>query len=221
MEAGAAAAPLPSVPRRAVFATGVRATDVIVDLTLRPWPSEPPVASPPGPSSEASQAPASIATAAQAPKPTRRNTRGVVVASSLGALAAVGIVAAVMLMRSQVDTGPAPEAAATAVAAQQPVVEPAAARPTVYLRVGPGLSAEERQRIETALAQAGYVRVLVQEMPFTISRSRVGYFHDGDRETAEALIGALRGTHEGLLLRDYRGLIAEPEPGRLELWIRS
>jgi hypothetical protein len=39
--------------------------------------------------------------------------------------------------------------------------------------------------------------------------------------SAEALIAALRRTLEGLELRDYRTLLAAPEPGRSDLCIRS
>jgi hypothetical protein len=91
----------------------------------------------------------------------------------------------------------------------------------INLRVGAGLSADERRRIETALANAGYGAVVMHEMPFSVSRSRVGYFRDADRPAAEALIGALRGVLDGVELRDYRTLIEAPQPGRLDLWIRS
>jgi hypothetical protein len=58
-------------------------------------------------------------------------------------------------------------------------------------------------------------------MPFSISRSRVGYFREADRDAAEGLIATLRGTVEGIELRDYRTLMETPEPGRLDLWIGS
>jgi hypothetical protein len=101
------------------------------------------------------------------------------------------------------------------------MAEPAATVTTVHLRVTAGLAPEQRQRIEAALAQAGYGTVVVNEVPFSISRSRVGYFRKADRGSAEALIVALRGTHDVVELRDYSTLIATPEPGRLDLWIRS
>ena len=82
-------------------------------------------------------------------------------------------------------------------------------------------ASELRRRIETALANAGYGAVVMHEMPFSVSRSRVGYFRDADRPAAEALIGALRGVLDGVELRDYRTLIEAPQPGRLDLWIRS
>ena len=92
---------------------------------------------------------------------------------------------------------------------------------TVHLRIGAGLRAAERERIETALSAAGYGTVVVHEMPFTISRSRVGYFQEADRAFAEALITALHGSQDLIELRDYSKLVALPEPGRLDLWIKS
>jgi len=58
-------------------------------------------------------------------------------------------------------------------------------------------------------------------MPFSISTSRVGYFREDDRVSAEALLGTLSSLVDGLELRDYRTLVQVPEPGRLDLWIRS
>jgi hypothetical protein len=115
-----------------------------------------------------------------------------------------------------------PDPSVTAViATPEMAAKTAATVATVHLRVGAGLAPGERQRIEAVLAEAGYGTVVVNEMPFSISRSRVGYFREMDRGSAEALIAALRGTHDVVELRDYSTLIATPEPGRLDLWIRS
>jgi hypothetical protein len=124
--------------------------------------------------------------------------------------------------RSQAAAAPAvlaiPPAPVPAAAAGEP---PAEVVPTIHLRLGAGLAPEERQRIQALLAEAGYGKVMVHEMPFSISRSRVGYFRQADRSLAEALVQALRDTHGGLELRDYGTLMTTPEPGRLDLWIRS
>ncbi len=218
--AGAATGPSRSVSRQPTFAAGAPAADVIIDLMLRPLPPDAPVTAPPEPVAEAAETSHTSLAPAVSMKPARRNSTGAVVASSLGALAALGLVMAVVLTRPEVDTEPQPSGAATASVIPQAVAEPAAAV-TVYLRVASGLGPAERQRIEAALAEAGYGAVVVQEMPFSISRSRVGYFREMDRAAAEALIAALRGTHDGVVLRDYSELIAEPEPGRLDLWIGS
>jgi len=191
----------PSTKRRAAFAASP-AADVIIDLT--PLLPEPVATTPLQPVAEIS---------VEAPRLARRKPRGVVLLS-VGAIAAVGIMGAVLL-RPDVETGPAP---GTAVAA---VASPAAVVTTIHLRVSAALSSGARQRIEAALAAAGYDTVVIHEMPFGISRSRVGYFREADRAAAEALITALQGTVDGVELRDYRSLMETPEPGRLDLWIRS
>jgi hypothetical protein len=210
--AGAVTGPRRGVARQPAFAAAAPAADVIIDLMLRPLPAEPPVTAPLRPAAEVAEVSGPPAAPVDAPRPARRRSTGIVVPISLGALAAVGIVVAAVLLRPKLEAESTPVAAA--------VAEPAAVT-TVHLRVGAGLAPGERQRIEAALAKAGYGTVVVQEMPFSISRSRVGYFREADRASAEALIAALRGTLGGVELRDYRKLIAAPEPGRLDLWIRS
>ena len=90
-----------------------------------------------------------------------------------------------------------------------------------FTRIDARLALEQRRRIETLLAKTGYGSVVVHEMPFSISRSRVGVFQETDRASAEALISALQGTLDGLELRDYHEYMAEPEDHRLDLWIKS
>jgi len=120
------------------------------------------------------------------------------------------------------------EAAVDPLATPQPDSAKARAAPaaiadpiTVHLRLDAQLSPEQRRRIEAVLAKAGYTSVIVHEMPFSISRSRVGFFQEGDRASAEALITALQGTLDGLELRDYHDYMAAPEGHRLDLWIKS
>jgi hypothetical protein len=121
---------------------------------------------------------------------------------------------------SSADPSGLPTSVAEVIAKPKAAVPAAAAITNVHLRVDAGLTPIERQRIEAALAKGGYGTVVVQQMPFSISRSRVGYFREADRASAEALIAARRGTHDVVELRDYSKLIAVP-PGRLDLWIRS
>jgi len=125
-----------------------------------------------------------------------------------------------VLSSPDVEVQPTQVAAAAVVEAPQ-VAQPGSIAITVHLRVGAGLSSVERQRIQAALAKAGYSAVVVQQMPFSISRSRIGYFREADRTAAEGLIAALRGTQDVIELRDYSKLMSMPEPGRLDLWIRS
>jgi hypothetical protein len=138
-----------------------------------------------------------------------------------GALAALVLVVCALLLWPSAQPEATPTAAQPHPAAPVAAAVAAPAGPTIHLRIGSGVAPEARAQIEAALAAAGYDSVLVHEMPFSISRSRVGYFRAADRAEAEALIAALRGTHDGLELRDYGALVATPEPGRLDLWIRS
>jgi hypothetical protein len=138
------------------------------------------------------------------------------------AAAAAAILLAVILMRPDgIEAELAPVAAAEAAATTAPVNDPARAALTVHLRIADDLAPEARKRIEATLLKAGYGAVVLHQMPFSISRSRVGYFREADRDAAEGLIAVLRGTVEGIELRDYRTLMETPEPGRLDLWIGS
>lgn len=203
-----------SAPRRqAAFAAAapVMADDILIDPTLRPLLAEPP------PYLDEARVPKAVAEPLPPPAEQRssgRGSTGLFVSISLGAV----VVAAVMLaatLRPPEAPAPAPadQAGATAAAAQR-----TAGPVTVHLRVDASLLPEERERIREALGRAGYGMV-VHEMPFRISRSRVGYFRETDRSSAQALVAALRGVHDGIELRDYRTLMTVPEPGRLDLWI--
>ena len=211
------------------------APDMLIDVTSQPAPlplaeaewAPPHKVAEPRPSAEG---PPRANPRRSEPRPWSRPD----VALARGAVAALGLALAGMLLfagQEEPEAAPAATAAAlpetvaaTAVqaVAPDPAPQPAApVVPTVHLRIGPDLPAEQRARIEEALATAGYQAVVIHEMPFTISRSRVGYFREEDRPAAEALKAALAGTHDGLELRDYGTLVTTPEAGRLDLWIRS
>ena len=204
-------------PVRTAFAAAapVAAPDVLIDVAPQ---EEPP---------HAAAAPAAQIERATAESPTRTRPRlgrhRAAIPVSLGAVALVAAIAAAMLLRSPVEaeTAPVPAAAAGAGPVEDAALEPAASTAVVHLRVSSALAPAERQRIEAELAQAGYRTIVVHQMPFSISTSRVGYFREEDRVSAEALLAALSGTVEGLELRDYRSLVKAAEPGRLDLWIRS
>ena len=125
--------------------------------------------------------------------------------------------AAPAVTSTQAANGPQPSAVPQSEGAPVVAAEPL----TVHLRINARLAPEERQKIEALLAKAGYGSVVVHEMPFSISRSRVGFFQEADRASAEALISALQGTLDGLELRDYHEYRAAPEDHRLDLWIKS
>jgi hypothetical protein len=195
---------------------------VIIGYAPNQPPSEPAIAQPD--KSEPEEAAKEISPRAAAPLPAspKRTGKTRAVSLSLGAIAVAAILTlgAVLVLRPHVEVQPTQIAAAAVVETPQ-LEQPGSTVITVHLRVGAGLSTAERQRIQSALAKAGYSTVVVQQMPFSISRSRIGYFREADRIAAEALIAALRGTHDVIELRDYSKLMSIPEPGRLDLWIRS
>jgi hypothetical protein len=211
------------LPGHAAFAAAAPAAagDVIIDIAPRRLPSEAAVIAAPKPDTEVAK---DIRPSSPMPSSSRleRRNKAAAISLSLGAAAGVVIIAwaAVLLLRPDVEVQPTPVAAAAVVGTPE-ALQPASALLTVHLRVSAGLQTAERQRIQAALAKAGYGTVVVQQMPFSISRSRVGYFREADRAAAEALIAALRGTHEVLELRDYSKYMSVPEPGRLDLWVRS
>jgi hypothetical protein len=159
---------------------------------------------------------------------------------AFGALAAVAIVAAAFLLRmTQSDEAPmqrtavpAPAAAPAAkVAAPAPTGMAAPAPPrdpalagvtTVRLRIGPDFPAERKAAILAALADAGITGVLVETLPFEIATSRVGYYRTADLAAAEALgrvVTPVIAAGGEVGVRDYGPLLADAEPGRLDLWV--
>ena len=92
----------------------------------------------------------------------------------------------------------------------------------VRLRVGPGFDAGRQAAIVAALTKAGVPSVKVELLPFKIATSRVGYYRAADLRAAEELGKLISpviagGTEVGV--RDYAQLLADPEPGRLDLWV--
>jgi hypothetical protein len=127
----------------------------------------------------------------------------------------------------------APEpAAAPPVAAPAPAVEAAAAArapdpalagvTSVRLRVGPDFPAERQAAILAALAEAGIAGVEVEPLTFEVAASRVGYYRAADLAAAEALgrvVAPVIAPGGEVRVRDYGALLADAEPGRLDLWV--
>ena len=84
-----------------------------------------------------------------------------------------------------------------------------------------GTAGRDRRALETA----GYPGVQVEALPFRIATTRIGYYREADRPAAEALAReiapALAEAGDGIGVRDYSQLLADPEPGRLDLWIEG
>ena len=98
---------------------------------------------------------------------------------------------------------------------------PAVEAGLVRLRVGPDADPSEITRIRGALEAEGVGPIRVETLPFAITQSRVGYYRPEDEIAASALAelaGPLIGAGD-VGLRDYGDLLADTEPGRLDLWL--
>jgi hypothetical protein len=124
-----------------------------------------------------------------------------------------------------VDAPPAPATEEAPTATAEPMA-PAAPAPdlsavgNVRLRVGSGFAGESA--LTTALGAAGVADVRVEQVPFAVNTSRVGYYRPEDLAAAQALaafVAPLLGLPAPVSTRDYGQLLADPEPGRLDLWI--
>jgi hypothetical protein len=170
-----------------------------------------------------------------APEPRRRFGSWAWVA--LGVLALAGMA---VLFRPGGDevsvAGLAPAPAAPTSGDVLPDVAPAAQAPRirldpalasvsiVRLRIGPDLPPERQSAILAALKEAGLDTVLVEPLPFEIATSRVGYYRADDLPAAEALgrvVAPVIAPGGSVGVRDYGALLADAQPGRLDLWIGS
>jgi hypothetical protein len=120
---------------------------------------------------------------------------------------------------------PAPVAAGSGAegTAQEAEADPALAGVSdVRLRVGPEFPDARRQAIVAALNGAGIAEVQVEQLPFRIATSRVGYYRAEDLPLAEALVRLVAPVLEGEVgVRDYGRLLSDAQPGRLDLWVGS
>jgi hypothetical protein len=93
------------------------------------------------------------------------------------------------------------------------------------LRIASGYADPDQGALLALLRESGYESVLVEEIPFPITLSRVGYYAEADRSAAEDLARDvapfLRVEQGEVAVRDYGNLLPDAEPGRLDLWIRS
>lgn len=160
---------------------------------------------------------------------------------AFGLLVASGIVVAALVFRPAAPTTePAEVAEAAAPTTPVPEAEPVAApsEPTaaprtpsdpalagvsiVRLRIGPDFPPERQAAILAALSEAGLPSIRVEPLPFRIATSRVGYYRAADLAAAEALgrlISPVIAKGSAIGVRDYGQLLADPEPGRLDLWV--
>ncbi len=121
--------------------------------------------------------------------------------------------------RAGVSAGGMPDPEASA---PQPADPMLAGVSVVRLRVGPGFDADRQAAIVAALARAGVPSVKVESLPFKIATSRVGYYRAEDlraaRQLGKLISPVIAGGSE-VGVRDYGQLLADPEPGRLDLWV--
>jgi hypothetical protein len=162
-----------------------------------------------------------------------RGTRGLAGWIVFGLGVAAALVAAAVFLRPDPVVPvaePAADAAAVPQAEAEDVAETAPVPPVpeaevetgvVRLRVGPDAEPAEVTRITEALEGAGVGPIRVETLPFAITQSRVGYYRPEDEAAANALAelaGPLIGPGE-VGLRNYGDLLADTEPGRLDLWL--
>ncbi len=156
---------------------------------------------------------------------------------AIGAVAAAGIVLAAVFMRPETRVVSAPAEIVVELPAPAPPAEvaeavveaaPAEADPAlagvsvVRLRVGPEFPVEREAALLDALRAVGISGVRVETVPFRVASSRVGYYRADDLAAAEAL-GRLVSPvlSETIGVRDYGKLLADAEPGRLDLWVEG
>jgi hypothetical protein len=156
-----------------------------------------------------------------------RGTRGLAAWIVFGLGVAAALVAAAVLLRPDpvvpvAEPAAVPQAEADAVTETAPVSPvPETETGIVRLRVGPDADPVEITRITEALKASGVGPIRVETLPFAITQSRVGYYRPEDETAADALAelaGPLIGNGE-VGLRDYGDLLADTEPGRLDLWL--
>jgi len=206
-------------PRRSTAENWGRRDGIRAGSVSGPWRS--------APRAEAAPEPAAHPVVPVEPGAVRRRVtrRSTGVWIGLGCLVAAGGVAVALLLRPE-----APGLAEAPAPAAEPATEAAPADPalaavgSVRVRVHEGLASARRDAIVAALADGGIVEVEVEALPFPVETSRVGFFVAADRAAAEALARRLEPlVTPGTLLtvRDYGKLVDDPEPGRLDLWVRE
>jgi hypothetical protein len=204
-----------------------------------PWRSMPrePAEPPARPAEGRTPAPQPAAGTPRRPADLRpRRALGTVAWVSIGVAVALGCVLAAFLLRPPADVAPprvatdeaatpsgATDEAAAAPAPAAPAADPALARITgVRLRTGPDFPADRRDAIVAALGAAGIEPVGIETLDIEVTATRVGYYRDADLPAAEALarmIAPVLAIDGPLAVRDYGQLLADPEPGRLDLWV--
>lgn len=241
IRAGAVSGPWRSAPREDGGEPPVRGDP-------RAAPAAPPLAwtgrSPAEPAArrpEEDGPPVARVTGASAVRPKKRGRGSVILGVIGGATVAAAIVAAALLLRPQPDArapqesaenaaqpveGPAPASEATVAPEVLPVSTPplpAGTEGGLRLRVGPELPAARQAAVLDALEAGGAGEVLVEQLPFRIAVSRVGYYHEADRDAAaqlaERMSEVLREPGGPLAIRDYSKLLPDAQQGRLDLWI--
>jgi hypothetical protein len=205
-------------PRRSTAENWSRRDGIRAGSVSGPWRSAPRAE---GTEPAAPEAPASVVSR---PGRLAGPRRARVVWIGLGCLVIAGCVAAALLLRPDLP-GPAEAPASEAEAAAEPApADPAlAAIGSVRVRA-PALAPERRDAIVAALTDGGIAAVEVEALPFPVETSRVGFYRAPDRAAAEALArlaAPLVTPGASLPVRDYGKLVDDPEPGRLDLWIRN
>lgn len=213
---------------------------VAAALMLRPEPGPAPVAAP-APLAAAPQAEAAEAAATPA-----QPAEGAAAVAPQGLLAKDALAAPpppepeaeppLQVLPAAEVPAPAPDISGLPEASVPPEALPRATRPRarpappevsaadvaaarVMIRIGPDMDERRRAEILAILSAAGFHTVEVQPVPFAVERPRLGYFRAADRTIAEALAGLISPVAGKVAVRSYDDLLADPAPGRLDLWL--
>jgi hypothetical protein len=251
IRAGAVSGPWRSAPRPDAAAAPPSAHEPTAEpraeAAAEPWPAAPtaPRVAPP-PVTAAVTAPGIEPIFEPIDDSPDRRRRGVMLAwIGFGLIFVAACVAAAFLLRPEPSEVAAPEAGPPIAAPDQASGTAADAEPTgpaageavvatpdpaampdlsavghVRLRVGTGFAGDAA--LADALAAAGIADVRIEQVPFVVNTSRVGYYRPEDLAIAQALAGyasRLLDARAPIGVRDYGELLADPDPGRLDLWI--
>jgi hypothetical protein len=170
------------------------------------------------PRAEPAAGPAAVPVETIEPETVRRRAPGgsAAVWIALGAVVAAGVIASAAAM-----LWPDGSAVVETPAAADPAI---AAVASVRLRAPESLAPARLDAIVAALREGGVAEVQVEALPFEVETSRVGYYRAPDHAAAEALArvaAPLVTPGAELPVRDYGKLVDDPEPGRLDLWVRN
>jgi len=86
----------------------------------------------------------------------------------------------------------------------------------IVLHVPNGVRQSDAQTLISAATEAGFEIAKSRPAAFSISRTNIRYFHEGDAVAAQLLASAIGGR-----LRDFTDFQPPPDPGVIEVWLQG